>query len=257
MQAMTLKSTQGETVQAGSDSLKTVRDDALIRLWRREGQSRRLVVCCSGVGRYDDRLPEAEFNRLAYWQTPDHLLFFADPGRTWLNEPDLIETLAKAIETEVVRTGATKVCMVGHSMGAYAAMVMPAFTKVDIAAAFSPQYAVDPARVPTETRWAEWRTKIKQFRIASVADHLIPSCQYYVFHGQNRKESVQRDLVQPLANLDLFVLPGTYHRTPKRLKQAGIFDDVLAACFSNDRQNLRDIMEKSVAAQCVSLASTS
>ncbi|MGV8953528.1 MAG: alpha/beta fold hydrolase [Cypionkella sp.] len=238
-----------EAAEAGDGGMVVLRDDALMRLWRREGQGDRLVVCCSGVGRVDSQPPNPEFNRLGYWDKPDHLLFFADPNRTWLNTAGLIEALVAAIEAEVIRTQAKTVCIVGHSMGAYAAMVLPAFTRVDVAVAFSPQYMVDPALVPTETRWPEWRLNIPAFRIASVADHLQPECQYFVFHGRNKRESVQRDLVKPLVNLDMFVIPGTYHKTPKRLKEAGIFDQVLAACFDNRRQDVRDLMQKTVAAE--------
>jgi hypothetical protein len=235
-----------------ASALVVLRDDALMRLWRREGMGDRLVVCCSGVGKRDDQLPEAEFNRLAFRDAADHLLFFADPGRTWLNAPGLIEALVQEIEAEAKRVGASEICIVGHSMGAYAAMVLPAFTKIDVAVAFSPQYVVDPALLPEETRWENWRSKIGQFRIASVADHLVPSCQYFVFHGRNRGEAVQRNLVKPLANLDMFVMPGTIHRTPKKLKDFGVLDAVLEACFAKDRPQLFQIMKDSASAEIVS-----
>jgi hypothetical protein len=235
-----------------ASALVSLRDDHLMRLWRREGTGSRLVVCCSGVGRHDDKLPEAEFNRLAYHPAPDHLLFFADPMRTWLNAPGLIEALVAEIEAEARRTGATEICMIGHSMGAYAAMILPAFTKVDVALAFSPQYVVDPTRLPEESRWENWRSKIDVFRIASVADHLVQDCQYFVFHGRNRREAVQRDLVQPRGNLDMFILPGTYHRTPKKLKELGVLDAVIAAAFAKDRAKLHQIMQGSVSAEIVS-----
>jgi hypothetical protein len=237
---------------APAGALVALRDDGLMRLWRREGTGNRLVVCCSGVGRHDDRLPEAEFNRLAYWAAPDHLLFFADPKRTWLNAPGLIEALVAEIEAEAARVGASEICMIGHSMGAYAAMVIPAFTKVDVALAFSPQYIVDPVCLPEETRWQIWREKIESFRIASVADHLVPQCQYFVVHGRNKREAVQRDLVLPLVNLDMFILPGTYHSTPKKLKELGILDAVIEAGFAKDRAKLHQIMQSAASAEVIS-----
>ena len=254
MDAVDLRPSNKKVAQAASGGLATVRDDPLIRLWRHEGNTKRLVVCFSDIGRYDDRLPESKFNRLGYLQTPDHLLFIVYPGLTRLNQAGLIEALAGAIEDEVVRTGATRICIVGHSMEAYAAMVTQALAKVGVSVAFSSQYAADPAKVPTKTPWAEWRTKITQFRIACVADHLVSSCQYFVFHGRNLHETAKRDLVRPLSNLEKFMLLGTYPRTSKKPKHVGVCDRVLAACFSNHKQSLHNIMVNSVSAHCVGLA---
>ena len=224
--------------------LEVLRDDAGLRLWRMPGQTARLVVCFSGVGADPDAPPPPEWQRLAAWGPRDHLLFISDPGRTWLNREGLIEEIVDAIESEVDHTGATQVCTLGHSMGGFAALVIPAFTHVDVAVAMSPQYAADPAVVPTETRWTTYRDAIPQYRLSNAADHIVAGCQYYVFFGRHPREAVQRDLAQALENLELYVMPGTHHNTPQRMKAAGVLDTVINACFAGKQRVLNKTMGK-------------
>jgi hypothetical protein len=221
-----------------------IRDDAGLRAWRLPGETRRLVVCFSGIGRGGaDAPPPPEFQRLAGRAPRDHLLFIADPARTWLNREGIIDEIKALIESEAAGIDATQICTLGHSLGGYTALVMPAFTKVNVAIALSPQYAVDPGVVPTETRWADLRAAIPAFRIANVEDHIRDTGQYFVFFGRHPREKVQRYLAQPHANLDLYILPRTHHNTPQKMKEAGVLDSVLDACLNLNRR----FVEKTIA----------
>jgi pimeloyl-ACP methyl ester carboxylesterase len=221
-----------------------LRNDDRLRVWRVAGETTRLIVCFSGVGRDSMTAPVPEFMRLAGWAPRDHLLFIADPSRSWLNRPGLIEDMVALIEAEVARIGATKVFTLGHSMGGFSAMVIPAFTKVDVAVALSPQYSLDLKVVPTEKRWAQFREKIAEFRISNAADYLRPNTQYYVFMGRHPVEAPQRDLVKPADNLQLFVMPGVKHDTSQRLKEAGLLDGVVAACFEGRGDHVKPMLKK-------------
>ncbi len=234
--------------------LEVLRDDAGLRLWRMPGETARLVVCFSGVGADPDAPPPPEWQRLAAWAPRDHLLFVSDPGRTWLNREGLIEEIVDAIESEVDHTGATQVCTLGHSMGGFAALVIPAFTHVDVAVAMSPQYAADPAVVPGESRWSIYRDAILQYRVSNAADHIVAGCQYHVFFGRHPREAVQRDLAQAHENLELYVLPGTHHNTPQKMKAAGVLDIVINACFAGKQRVLNKTMGKTLSARRVAVA---
>ncbi|OZA01030.1 MAG: hypothetical protein B7Y02_17950, partial [Rhodobacterales bacterium 17-64-5] len=158
-----------------------MRDDAGLRVWRIAGQTRRLVVCFSGVGRGGSRQPQPpEFQRLSALVPRDHLLFIADPARSWLNRPGLIAEITQAIEAEAAAVEAKQVCTLGHSLGGFSALVIPAFTRVDVAVALSPQYAVDPAIVPTEARWQDLRAAIPAFAIGNADDYVRPDPRYFV-----------------------------------------------------------------------------
>ena len=235
--------------------LTVLRDDAGLRLWRMAGETQRLVVCFSGVGVDADLPPPPEWQRLVAWTPRDHLLFVSDPGRTWLNREGLIEEIVDAIEAEVDHCGAVQVCTLGHSMGGFAALVIPAFTQVDVAVAMSPQYAVDPAVVPDETRWAQYRDAIAQYRVSNAADYIVPECRYYVFFGRHPREAVQRNLAQPSENLELYVMPGTHHNTPQRMKAAGVLDTMISACFAGKQRVRNKIMGKILQARRIAVAS--
>jgi len=222
-----------------------VRDDAGLRVWRVAGQTRRLVVCFSGVGPADGALAP-EFLRLIAMTPRDHLLFIADPARSWLNRPGLIDEITAVIEAEVAATGATQICTLGHSMGGFCAVVISAFTRVDCAVAFAPQFSVDPALVPAEDRWQDLRDQIPTFTIGNADDYVQPRSHYIVFFGAHRREAPQRDLVRPRPNLDLFVIPRTHHNVPQRLKDAGILDQILTACFDNRLTKVENLLIKHV-----------
>lgn len=236
--------------------LAVLRDDAGLRLWRMAGETQRLVVCFSGVGADPALPPPPEWQRLAAVEPRDHLLFIADPGRTWLNRAGLIEEIVDAIEAEVDHTGATQVCTLGHSMGGFAALVIPAYTHVDVAVAMSPQYAADPAVVPTESRWADYRAAIPVYRVSNAGDHIVAGCQYYVFFGRHPREAVQRDLAAAHENLELYVMPGTHHNTPQRMKAAGVLDLVIHACFAGKQRVLNKTMGKTLQARRIAVAET-
>jgi hypothetical protein len=227
-----------------------VRDDAGLRIWRAEGQTRRLVVCFSGIGRDGaDAPPPPEFQRLTAMVPRDHLLFIADPARSWLNRDGIIPEITAAIEAEVLRVGATQVCTVGHSMGGYTAVVIPAFTRVDVALALSPQFAVDPALVPAELRWPDLRSAIPAFHIGNADDYVRDATHYFVIHGRHPREAAQRNLARPRPNLDLFVMPHTHHNTSQKLKVAGILDQLVTACFDMRTATVDKLLRKHVRAR--------
>lgn len=222
-----------------------LRDDVGLRVWRVAGETRRLVVCFSGIGP-SDAPPGPEFQRLIAMAPRDHLLFIADPARSWLNRPGLVAEITAVIEAEVAATGATQICTLGFSLGGFCAVVIPAFTRVDCAVAFAPQFSVDPALVPAEDRWQDLRDQIPAFTIRNADDYVQPRSHYVVFFGAHRREAPQRNLVRPRPNLDLFVIPRTHHNVPQRLKDAGILDQILTACFDHRLTKVENLLIKHV-----------
>lgn len=213
-------------------TITPVRDDDGLRVWRHVGTSDRLVVCFSGVGSDPDQPPPLEFAKSATNLGRDHVLYIADPQRTWMNGPGLIEEIVSVVQGEVRQTGARDVFTLGNSMGGFAALVLGAFLPVRVALALSPQLSVDPAIVPEETRWRRWRDRIGAFRIPHALDATEGSAtRHYVLFGSMRREAVQRDLLRPAANIVPFVLRGVGHDSALRLREAGILDEVVQLAF--------------------------
>ena len=222
--------------------LEILRDDAGLRVMRRAGQSDRMVVCFSSVGAGPDVPPPPEWQRLAGRNPSDHLLFLADPARSWLNRPELIEEMGDTITAESTRLQVRRTAAIGFSLGGFSTLVMPAFAKIDVALALSPQISVDPSVVPEEKRWKLYRDKIAYYRIRSAEDHIQPHCQYFIFLGAHPRERLQRQQVGHHPNLDYYVMANSNHNTQVRLKEAGVLDAVIDACFDGARDRVQQIM---------------
>ncbi len=222
--------------------IETLRDDGRLRVWRHRGGSRRLVICFSGIGRDARRPPRLEFAKTASASGRDHVLYIADPNRTWLNAPGLIEEISALVEAEAARVAPEHIVAMGHSLGGYSALALGGFTRVDVALAFSPQLAVDPGIVPGERRWKELRGRIGAYRIGDVSALMRPETEHYIVFGRYPREAAQRRLMRPAANVHCFLLPGVRHDTVQRLHKAGLLDETVQLAFDGRRRRLRRVL---------------
>lgn len=236
-------------------TIDTLRDDARLRLWRHHGRGDRLVVCFSGVGRDRRQPPRLEFAKTASGAGRDHALFVADPARSWLNAPGLIEEIAGLVETEAARLGVRQVVAMGHSMGGFSALVLGGFTRVDVALALSPQFSVAADVVPDEPRWMMFRKHFTAQRIREASDHMPAQTQHYVLFGTHYREAPQRRLMRPAPNVSCFLLPKVRHNSVVRLHEAGVLDDVVQLAFAARTRRLRQLLKDRM--QAVQLAPAS
>jgi hypothetical protein len=222
-----------------------------LHVWEHVGGSGRLVACFSGIGREDEDVPPIEFANTATRGGEDHALFFSDPKRSWLNTPGLIEQIAERIADKARDIGADQIVTLGHSMGAYAAFILPAFTQVDVAVCFSPQASVHPEVAGDDVRWMGYRNQITTHRIRTVADHIAPETEYYVFFGRHSREAPQRDRFPLTENIKFFVMPQTVHNTPQRMKQAGVLNEVFHFAMQRRTRVVRRILKQQFGAHQV------
>ncbi len=212
--------------------------------WEHRGESDRLVVCFSGVGPDASVWPGYEFAATAAGGGKDNVLYIADPQRSWLNAPGLIERIVTLIEDTAARMGAGQVCALGHSMGGYAACVLPGFTPVDVAVALSPQVSVHPEVAGDDPRWMEWRDRIAEHRVRHVADHLSDDTQYFAFFGMHGREAPQRERFPAADNIELLRMRKTHHNTAQRLKARGLLDVVIQAAFDRRIYRVRRLIRR-------------
>lgn len=76
----------------------------------------------------------------------------------WFQYPDLPDALAAM---RAAASGAGAVLAYGSSMGAYAAVRFAHAAGATAALALSPQYSIDPAKVPFERRWGQDRRRVR------------------------------------------------------------------------------------------------
>jgi len=215
-----------------------------LRVWTHRGESARLVVCFSGVGPNADEPPGYEFAATAAGQGRDSVLYIADPGRSWLNAPGLIEAVVGQVERFAEEIGAEQVCAIGHSMGGFAACVLPDFTKIDVAVAMSPQASVHPDIAWDDPRWMEYRDKIDSFRVRHVEDHICAGTQYFTIFGMHPREAPQRKRFPVAENIELLRMPKTHHNTAQRLRAKGLLDAVVQAGFDRRIYRVRRLIRR-------------
>ena len=212
-------------------------------LWRHRGRNDRLVVCFSGIAKSRDEVPPYEFPRGATENGKNHVLFVADPRRTWLNGPGLIEKIEAEVARIVAEEGITSVSTMGHSMGGFAAIVMAKFMPVENALAFAPQHSVHPEIAGNEHRWKDHLARITEFRVRSVDDYWVDGTTYFVFHGDHPRDQYQRGRFPVRHKLFHTILPDTTHAVPQKLKQAGLLDRVVSLCLAGKGRKVREVLE--------------
>ena len=217
----------------------------LLWMWEHDGSNTVLVVCFSGVGENTARDPAFNFAASATQGGKNTVLYIADPNRTWLNADGLIEGICERVLRKAKEIGATRIVTLGHSMGGFSALVIAGMVNADVSIAFSPQLSIDPAVVPKERRWKEYRRKIDQIKVSKAGDYLNDSCTYYVFFGTHPREAPQRNHLPKAANVKLFMIPGVNHNSPQRIRKAVILDNVIK--FASQRRTHRLRLEMQTA----------
>ncbi|MFN4171775.1 MAG: hypothetical protein ACK4GW_08480 [Pseudorhodobacter sp.] len=232
-------------------NIETIEDSALLRAWQYRGQSRRLVLCFSGLGKDQSQVPGYEFASISTGGGEDNVLYFADPNRSWLNEPGLIDQIVAVTEVKKARWQIDEVVTMGHSMGGFMACVIPHFTPIDVALALSPQVSIHPEVVPDDPRWMTHREAIDNIDISDVGSYLTARTQYVVIYGRHGREAPQRDRFPNPDNLHLYVMPQTNHNTAARLKSLGLLADLRDLAFDRNFSALHDLMSEGARAALV------
>jgi pimeloyl-ACP methyl ester carboxylesterase len=234
--------------QSDAPKIEMIQDTALLRAWLHVGHSDRLVLCFSGVGDGPTLPISYEFAKVASGSGRDNVLFIADPNRSWLSQPGLVGQIVALIDQTKKRLGIGQVVALGNSMGGFSACVIPHFTPVDHVLAIAPQVSIDPAIVPDEDRWMEYRQNIGSIAISSVGDHMMPDTRYFVLHGQHKIEAPQRDRFPVADNLWLFVMPKTRHDPARKLKKLGHLDHVRDLALDGDSVGLAAFLHQTTGA---------
>lgn len=190
------------------------------------GSGTRLVVSFTGVGKPEAREQTEEFVNSSRQQGRNHVLFVADTLRSWYNEPGIFEEIAEVVEAYRQRHGITETVTFGNSMGGYGALIFAGALGARSCLAISAQYSANPALVPEETRWREYRDRIETFTRPPLEQELSPDCTYFVLHGGGKVERPHWSRFPQRPNLHHFLLSRVGHGVGRRLKSSGLIRQV-------------------------------
>jgi hypothetical protein len=114
----------------------------------------------------------------------------------------------------------TQVVAYGSSMGAYGALIFSGALRAKRVICFSPQYSVDPEKVPFDGRWKKDRALLSTFHRDDMVDSLAPEASIELFYDPFHKMDSQhaRLIFDAHSNVKMIGLPFSGHPTAHVLK---------------------------------------
>ncbi len=148
------------------------------------------------------------------------LHFISHWNHCWQTE-EMQECLAIGFET--TRQSERRIGY-GSSMGAYASLKFSEILQLDSVAAFSPQFSVDPAKVPWEKRWSDDRAKIR-----FIDDEMLirNGCDCFVFFDPIGPDGVHVKLLECVKEVSRIEMPGAGHLVLKKLAAFGLLEEII------------------------------
>ncbi|WP_010137243.1 hypothetical protein [Oceanicola sp. S124] len=214
--------------------ISVVSDSDKLKVWLYRGTSKRLVL--SFWDSEEGGAPLAAFAHAASHGGRDNVLFFADPGETWLNGERLVEEIVEWASAYRRECEAQSVMALGQGMGGFMALAMPAYLEIDVALALSPLYAI-PARAIPEGQGLD------DLRLHNLGEVLGSHADYYLIHGEAPGEAAHLESFPLAPNLHQFVLPTGGRTVPQMLDDADLTAEVLERAFLNQPRKLRFALE--------------
>lgn len=228
---------------ADSHDIFEVFDDGTLRIGAIVGNTGRLVVALSGVGTRRHEMPPPELIGTAVGPEGNHVLLVSDKSRSWLNGPGIAERIVASIEAYKTNFPIEEVVLIGNSMGGFSALVLPGLTDVDVAVALAPQYSVDPARLPDETRWGFFTRQIERFAYPAIDHYPEGETAYYIFHGDDELERMHSTRFPSDPRAHHFIFDGHDNNFAVDLRKQDVLGGLIQASMNNRPRRVRMIVE--------------
>ncbi|WP_313102403.1 tetratricopeptide repeat protein [Brevundimonas sp.] len=145
----------------------------------------------------------------------------------WYQYPEMAEAMAAVRQAT---QGAARVLTYGSSMGGYAAVRFADAAGADAALAISPQYSIDPARVPFETRWLQDGKRIA-FR-PEIEKRLACQCRPTIVFDSSSNDDRHARLIADEIDADLIGLDYVHHPATTYLSEIGLLGGLVFDALS-------------------------
>lgn len=207
---------------------ETVFEDNDMAVLHVAGRDDEAIVAFTGVGHQlgGIDLQTPEFAR----SDGDETKFFViDKQRSWGNNIDW-SVLSQLVRDKVPNA---RLMTLGNSMGGFLAILAVPLMGAQKAIAFAPQWSVDPAVVPNEERWKEYRSEIAVFQHSDLSAAAEQPAWAHVFFGNGDKDRVHLEHFKA-AGFSPVVLREGGHNVAKYLKETDLLYPVINACRNGE-----------------------
>lgn len=214
-----------------------------LRIAVRAGTGTTLLVVSSGVGLETHGWQPPEFNRYVAQHPEHHAMFVIDSGRSWLNAPGLIEQISEAVRTYRDAHGVRQVVTLGNSMGGFMSLALADTLEASCAIAFAPQFSVNPAVIPGETRWQPLRARITTWRVQDVASMMSGRAQQFIFQGLRQQDALHWDRMPHYPSVHHYLFQNHSHFVVRHLRDQMVLHPIIDHAIAGRPRRVRSLAE--------------
>ena len=165
---------------------------------------KKTVLSFSSIGGGTKHIQNEEFFNLT---RKYNVLFIRDITRSWFNNVDI-----KLIKKNIIK----KNCYaIGHSMGAFNAIIFSTLHRIKKVIAFSPQFSIHP-RITKDTTFRNHALRIKKWKYPKLK--FSKNTNYLLIFGDNDNEKYHASLIPKQKNIKIIFIENCDHNTAKKLK---------------------------------------
>lgn len=165
---------------------------------------KKTVLSFSSIGGGTKHIQNEEFFNLT---RKYNVLFIRDITRSWFNNVDI-----KLIKKNIIK----KNCYaIGHSMGAFNAIIFSTLHRIKKVIAFSPQFSIHP-RITKDTTFRNHALRIKKWKYPKLK--FSKNTNYLLIFGDNDNEKYHASLIPKRKNIKIIFIDNCDHNTAKKLK---------------------------------------
>ena len=166
---------------------------------------KKTVLSFSSIGQGTKYIQNEEFFNLT---KKYNVLFIRDITRSWFNNIDV-----KLIKKNIVQGPCYAI---GHSMGAFNAIIFSTLHKVKKVIAFSPQFSIHP-QITKDTTFRNYVLRIKKWKYLKLK--FSKKTNYLLIFGDDSKEKYHSSLIPKQKNIKIIYLKKCDHNTAHKLKK--------------------------------------
>ena len=176
------------------------------------------VISFSSIGRGRKYVQQNEFFNLT---KKYNVMFVKDITRSWLNNVDINQ-----IKTSLKNNNNYAI---GHSMGAFNAIIYSNLHPIKKVIAFSPQFSIHP-KISKDNTFLNFAANITKWKYKKLK--FSNKTNYLIIFGDSEKERYHMSMIPKRKNIKLMIIKNCDHNTAPHLKKLNKLYKIINKFFS-------------------------
>ena len=176
------------------------------------------VISFSSIGRGRKYIQQNEFFNLT---KKYNVMFVKDITRSWLNNVDINQ-----IKTSLKNNNNYAI---GHSMGAFNAIIYSNLHPIKKVIAFSPQFSIHP-KISKDNTFLNFAANITKWKYKKLK--FSNKTNYLIIFGDSEKERYHMSMIPKRKNIKLMIIKNCDHNTAPHLKKLNKLYKIINKFFS-------------------------